>query len=621
MILLLCVGCGESSNMTDENSEDKEKETLKQNNHNTIPEELEFIPDKYYENTDQQGSLEKLVYQTWDSLTYDEHKTRLIKEAWVYVPYNYSQEKKYNVFYLSHGGWSNETTYLGTDIRPTDLKRILDHLIEDERIEPIIVVCPTYNNLSPEDSGNRIALDLVENFHNELINDLIPAVEGKYSTYAQTTDLNGIKESRDHRAFGGFSMGSVNTWHTFEYCLDYFRYYIPMSGNLTGDGEYMADIVRNSNYDWNDFFIYAASGTADFAYSSFKYQINAMANVYDGTFRLADNEQDGNLSFREREGASHEYEASYEYIYNGLLFFYGIENDIEKEFEPYDLNTRVEAVIYDPIFEDFGRLLVPADGSYSGNTLGDFRLAYYSIVPERTVEIFNYFKQYAENGETIFFDIYTDEEKKQDPDKADTGLFFFKGSSKEKTAICNAGGAFAFVGAMQDSFPHALELSKMGYNAFALIYRPGWTTAMEDLGKAIEFLYDHADELDIDMDNYSLWGGSAGARMAATLGNDDYLRYYTDRNDIPQATAVIVQYTGHSEFNESDAPTFVCVGSRDEIANWQKVKARTNALSSLGIPTEFHVYEGLGHGFGLGEGTVAEGWINDAVNFWERLSK
>lgn len=39
-------------------------------------------------------------------------------------------------------------------------------------------------------------------------------------------------------------------------------------------------------------------------------------------------------------------------------------------------------------------------------------------------------------------------------------------------------------------------------------------------------------------------------------------------------------------------------------------------LEALGIPTEFHAYEGLGHGFGLGTGTVAEGWIGDAVAFW-----
>lgn len=47
------------------------------------------------------------------------------------------------------------------------------------------------------------------------------------------------------------------------------------------------------------------------------------------------------------------------------------------------------------------------------------------------------------------------------------------------------------------------------------------------------------------------------------------------------------------------------------------MQARLQALEELGIPTEFHVYEGLRHGFGLGTGTVAEGWIHDAVAFWE----
>ena len=44
---------------------------------------------------------------------------------------------------------------------------------------------------------------------------------------------------------------------------------------------------------------------------------------------------------------------------------------------------------------------------------------------------------------------------------------------------------------------------------------------------------------------------------------------------------------------------------------WQK-------MMCLGIPTEFHVYKGLDHGFGIGTGTVAEGWILDAIRFWER---
>ena len=40
-------------------------------------------------------------------------------------------------------------------------------------------------------------------------------------------------------------------------------------------------------------------------------------------------------------------------------------------------------------------------------------------------------------------------------------------------------------------------------------------------------------------------------------------------------------------------------------------------MSALGIPTEFHHYPGLRHGFGLGTGTVAEGWLDQAVSFWE----
>ncbi len=248
--------------------------------------------------------------------------------------------------------------------------------------------------------------------------------------------------------------------------------------------------------------------------------------------------------------------------------------------------------------------------------MGLVRLTWYSnIDPTKTVEITNYMKTRTEAGDTIFYDIYTDKEKATDPAKKDTGLFFFKGKPGERFAICNAGGGFAYVGAMHDSFPHALELSKMGYNAFALIYRPGAQTACEDLARAIDFIFEHAEELEVDTDRYSLWGGSAGARMAAYLGS--YGPAGFGGGDLPRPGAVIMQYTGHSEYTESDPPTYVCVGTNDGIASWRTMERRLQAMDALGIPTEFHAYEGLSHGFGLGTGTVAEGWINDAVAFWE----
>ena len=287
----------------------------------------------------------------------------------------------------------------------------------------------------------------------------------------------------------------------------------------------------------------------------------------------------------------------------------------------YTEDNRITEVINDPCFGDYGRLIFPVNnGYYSGETLKDLRLTWYNYIdPDKTVEIANYLKTQALAGETVFYDIYTEDEKEADPTKRDTGLFFFRGNPGEKFAVCNAGGGFAYVGAMHDSFPHALELSKKGYNAFALIYRPGWETAYEDLGRAISFIFDHAEELGVGTDGYSLWGGSAGARMAATLGNSAYLKQYSGRDDIPQASAVIMQYTGYTDASRYDAPTYACVGTRDGIANWRTMQNRLNTLTaSYGIDTEFHAYENLPHGFGLGTGTAAQGWIDDAVAFWEK---
>lgn len=300
--------------------------------------------------------------------------------------------------------------------------------------------------------------------------------------------------------------------------------------------------------------------------------------------------------------------------------FKGEETSVQanqNDTELYTIDTKISDVINNPIFGDYGRLIFPVNnGYYSGNTLGELELTWYNnIDPDKTVEITNYMRSHAESGDVIFYDIYTNEEKAADPAKEDTGLFFFKGNPGERFAVCNAGGGFAYVGAMQDSFPHALELSKMGYNAFALIYRPGAQTASEDLARAISFIFENADELELSTDCYSLWGGSAGGRMAAWLGS--YGTATFGEKELPQAGAVIMQYTGHSEYSESDPPTYACVGENDGIANWRTMEARLNRLNELGIPTEFHQYTGLRHGFGLGTGTVAEGWINDAVDFWK----
>ena len=85
------------------------------------------------------------------------------------------------------------------------------------------------------------------------------------------------------------------------------------------------------------------SGTDDFAYSAFKSQIEAMAEVSDKTFVIADNEQDGNLAFREQEGGTHDGNYASQYTYNGLMWFWSGENRQEKRFIfPFILRRKLE---------------------------------------------------------------------------------------------------------------------------------------------------------------------------------------------------------------------------------------------------------------------------------------
>lgn len=161
-----------------------------------------------------------------------------------------------------------------------------------------------------------------------------------------------------------------------------------------------------------------------------------------------------------------------------------IKQDIKKKSKKqgrnFTMKTKVKDVINDPAFKGYGRLIFPADIKIEDNlTLKNIEeiLPWYSEINlKRTVEIVNYMKNEVQNGNQIFYDIYTEKEKKEDSDKR------------------NKGGGFMYVAGIHDSFPHALELSKKGYNAFALIYRPGAQTACEDLARAIAFLYEHQKE-------------------------------------------------------------------------------------------------------------------------------
>ena len=285
------------------------------------------------------------------------------------------------------------------------------------------------------------------------------------------------------------------------------------------------------------------------------------------------------------------------------------------------IDTRISDIIANPAFGKYGRFLFMPEFVEKGMRLRNYSTQFPYNDPALYEGYLNQMVSEAEGGSLTFHDIYTDEEKLKDPDKADTTLLFFHGKKGAPFAVVNAGGAFYYVALLQESIPHCLELQDRGYNAFALYYRvnPGWKRAYEDLARAITYIFDHADEFGVNTENYSLWGASAGARMAASLGSHGTSGY--GERKLPKPSTVVMQYTGHEEYMADEPPTFVVVGDNDGIASWRGMERRINAIAANGTVTEFHHYPKLGHGFGIGTNTTAEGWINNAIAFWERNMK
>jgi hypothetical protein len=287
-----------------------------------IPQDIQKIPDSYFAPSLQPGTNQELTYQTYESFSYRQKFRKLQKRAIVYLPYGYQNNQTYDVFYLMHGGWGDQTATLGTAQRTSRFKNVIDNAVAAGDIRPLIIVCPTYNNTNEngQDSNNfSLAMQLTQNFPNELLNDLIPAVEGKYRTYAATTRREDVMASRDHRGFGGFSMGSVATWRTFQYALDEFRYFLPMSCGTTLNDEQI--FAAASGRRLQDYFVFVMTGTNDFAYTYDQSRIRRM-----GASRFfvdADRSSNGNFAFRVKQGYSHGGTAAMEYTYNGMKAFWG----------------------------------------------------------------------------------------------------------------------------------------------------------------------------------------------------------------------------------------------------------------------------------------------------------
>ena len=231
------------------------------------------------------------------------------KKMYVYIPYGYDESKKYNIFYLMHGGSESEETCFNDNNINIDV--MLDNMIADGVIEPMIVVTPTFNNC-PDGAGD---------VWKEMRETIIPYVEQKYSTFADSTSIEDLKKSRFHRAYGGFSMGGGSTWRMFCNNLDICAYFMPLSGHSWDGAEGVQAAIDRGGYQKDDYYVFAATGTQDLAYGNMVPLMNAL-KADTKRFTYTSDFSKGNLYFLEAPNETHWWGIVRHYVYDGLPNFF-----------------------------------------------------------------------------------------------------------------------------------------------------------------------------------------------------------------------------------------------------------------------------------------------------------
>ena len=130
-----------------------------------------------------------------ETLDYESKSVGTTRHLVVYTPPGYTKENSYPVLYLLHGIGGTEREWLDN----ASPNAILDNLLADSKIAPMIVVFPNgraEKNDRPE--GNIYAhAPAFAKFDKDLLNDVIPFIESKYS----------VKKGAENRALAGLSMG------------------------------------------------------------------------------------------------------------------------------------------------------------------------------------------------------------------------------------------------------------------------------------------------------------------------------------------------------------------------------------------------------------------------------
>ena len=267
------------------------------------------------------------------------------------------------------------------------------------------------------------------------------------------------------------------------------------------------------------------------------------------------------------------------------------------------------------------------------------------------IDGFNFLREKIQAGGCLH-NIWDDAQRADDPRKVQTGLYAFPVPGAKRFLLIVPGGGYYNVCSFVEGFPFAKRCNELGISAFVLQYRTfsgaHYPNPQEDAAQAVRYILEHAEVFDLAGTDYAVCGFSAGGHLAASFCVEQ-LGY--GRFGVPKPQAVLLGYpvitmtdlthdgsrqnllaedanddklrmlySVEKQVTAAYPPTYLWNCEADDVVPAENSAMLESALRKCGVPVTHEIFPGTTHGWGMGDGTPAQGWFERAIAFWKNVT-
>ena len=258
------------------------------------------LPDRYFEPSEHEGRHFR------ETLT-DDDGTEL--EIAVWLPWDYSEEKRYNVVVLMHGDggqaadWTDEPE--PTRLGEIEFRRVYDRMVEERLCEPFLIVGISNRAFAQPEKGEKVLREL-----------LLPYVAQHFSTYLGGGSPEELRAGRAHLAVGGLSRGSMYTYScVMPRCLDVVGNFCCFSN---GDNSRVSAQLESEENRGYEIFSYIAS----YGMSDDQETASIHRSIYRSICSRVERVTDGQNARMLAVGAGHNFITWTTSLYDALLLMF-----------------------------------------------------------------------------------------------------------------------------------------------------------------------------------------------------------------------------------------------------------------------------------------------------------